>query len=98
MRPPLTDAELAAYAQQPETFFGVELRQGRGTRNPFELFEFFYESYQHTPKERLLQFMKDYPDQERLRAMSQEELALFYCEGITWSVVNKSKTKDETRE
>jgi hypothetical protein len=54
---------------------------------PIELYEFMLGSYRETPKERLLEFLAGYPDIERLRGLPRDELAKFYCEAVTASVV-----------
>jgi hypothetical protein len=77
---PMTDIELAAYRRHPETFFGKIQHVGAKAESAFELAEFFYETYQHTSKEKLIEFMAGHPSIEQLRAMSQEDLAIFYCE------------------
>lgn len=77
---PMTEEELAAYRRYPDTFFGAVRQKNRKVKDVVELFDFFYESYRDTPKERLLQFMKDASDFDRLREMSQDDLAIAYCE------------------
>ncbi|CAN7539212.1 SEC-C domain-containing protein [Pseudoxanthomonas sp. LjRoot143] len=80
-RDPLSDAELEAYNAHPETFFGVLDKNAR-TKQPetqLDWFEFAYETYRHTPKERLLEFMQDAPDIEELKGLDQDELAIRYC-------------------
>jgi hypothetical protein len=77
---PMTDAEVGAYQRSPETFFGVIENVGRRSDNALDLAEFFFETYQHTSKEKLLEFLSDHPDIERLRGLSQRELAIIVCE------------------
>lgn len=89
---PLSDDELLAYKKHPDTFFGVYQPVGRKINDPMELFDFFYNSYCQTPKERLLEFMKDHPDYEKLKHESQEELAIIYCERLVYSVMASNKT------
>lgn len=82
---PLTDEELAAWRRHPETFFGEVRHVGKKVENWLELCEFFYESYKNTPRDKLLEWMKDAPDIEDLRNLSQEELAVIYCERLGWA-------------
>jgi hypothetical protein len=89
---PLTDDELSAYKKHPDTFFGVYQPIGKEIKDPMELFDFFYTSYRKTPKERLLEFMKDHPDIDNLRQESQEELVITYCERLVYSVMNSNKS------
>jgi hypothetical protein len=83
---PMTEIELAAYRRHPETFFGKIQHVGGEVKSAYELAEFLYESYQHTPKDKLIEFMAGHPEIERLCAMSQEDLAIFYCEMSALSV------------
>lgn len=78
---PLTDEELQAYAQHPATFFGViDHNAGRPTaKTALDCFNFFWESSSNTPKDKLLEFMAQAQDIERLKRMSQEEVATEYC-------------------
>ena len=39
--------------------------------------------YKNTPKEKLLEFMANYPNLDDLKEYSQEELVKIYCEGVT---------------
>jgi SEC-C motif len=83
---PLTDAELAAYKKYPDTFFGVVKHVGRKPRDLIDWYDFFFESYRNTPKDRLLEFMKDASDIDALKVLSQDELAQAYCERLAYGV------------
>lgn len=87
---PMADAELAAYLRSPETFFGIVQPVGRRASNAFELAEFFFENYRDTPKEKLLEFVKDHPATEDLRNLSQQDLALFISE--QWALSAEEQT------
>jgi hypothetical protein len=84
----LTDAELSAYRCHPDTFFGVYAPKKKRAETPLELFDFFFDSFRNTPKERLLELLAGHPEFERLKEESQEELALTYCEGVVYSILN----------
>jgi len=84
---PLTEDELSAYQKHPDTFFGVYKPQGRKAETPIELFDFFYEIYQKTPKEKLLEFLKDHSDSHKLQDESQEELSIIFCERMVYSAI-----------
>jgi hypothetical protein len=86
---PMTEAEISAYNRSPETFFGVVQSLGRRANDPFELADFFYETYRDTPKEKLLEFLKDHPAIETVRNHSQKELAMFVCE--QWALAADQK-------
>ncbi len=87
---PLTEAELAAYRRHPDTVFGTHRPQGRRIDDPLELFDWFFDTYRHTPKDRLLEFMRDRPDIDELRSKDQQELAIVYCEGLVYATVNSN--------
>lgn len=89
----LSDEEIVAYNAHPDTFFGLYKNQNRHLKedDPIGIYDFFYESYGKTPKERLLELMKDYSEKEKLAELSQEELAKRYCEGLTYSAMTLKK-------
>ncbi len=78
---PLTEDELLAHKQHPQTFFGVvDRNEGRKPLvSAWDWFDFLWESYKDTPKEKLLEFMHTAPDLADLTALSQEALATQYC-------------------
>jgi hypothetical protein len=87
---PMTDNELIAWERHPETFFG-EVRQSTGqVNNWLELAKFMYQTYQHTAREKLLDWMKQAPDFEELAKLPQSELAIIYCERCAWSTEQKN--------
>jgi hypothetical protein len=86
----LSDAEMAAYREHPETFFGVVAHQ-QHAETPLDLYDFILESYKATPKERLLAFMANAPDFEQLKDMTQEELSKVYAERCAGAIVSRQK-------
>jgi hypothetical protein len=89
---PLMDMELAAWKKHPDTFFG-EIRQvPRNASNWLELAEVFYETYQNTPREKLLAWLAKTGDIDELRALSQKDLAIIYCERMAWAANKSSNT------
>ncbi len=76
---PLTDEEIKAYKKSPETFFGVYKKVPKQANDALDLYEFFYETYKKSSKEKLLEFMKSSPDINELKKLSQEELAREFC-------------------
>lgn len=92
---PMTEAEVSAYKRSPNTFFGIVQDVGRNAKDALELAEFFYETYQHTPKEKLPEFLSKHPELERLRALSQKDLAIFVCEQWALSAEAAPKRKNE---
>ena len=77
---PVTEKEVQAYRDYPDTFFGRRRRPTGRARDVVELFEFFYEVYRETPREKLLEFFKGASDLARLEQLSQQDLAIEYCE------------------
>jgi hypothetical protein len=63
---PLSQAELEAYRAHRDTFFGVPSQRKTEATTPLDLYDFFHESYRHTPKDKLLEFMKTWPNQQHL--------------------------------
>lgn len=95
---PITDEELLAYRRYPDTFFGVYRKQGRKIENPLDLFDFFYGSYRHTDRAKLLEFLKDQPDHDVLQGQSQKELAITCCERWVYAAMNSEKPIQPTAE
>jgi len=56
-----------------------------------ELYDSFYRRYGRVPKETLLNLMREDVDTERLRQLSQRELAEFYCQGLVYSAVGPDR-------
>lgn len=87
---PLSQEELAAYRRHPDTFFGVEIRASRGgIKTSLDLFYFFLDGFKGAPKERLLELMAQHPDFDKLKGLSQEDLAEIYAEGCANSVLQQ---------
>jgi hypothetical protein len=77
----LTDDEVHAHRLHPQTFFGVVKDNAtRKGETVVELFDFLFETYQRTPKEKLLEFLAEMPDHDELMMQSQRDLAITYCE------------------
>jgi len=55
------------------------------------LYDYFYSRYGRVPKETLLNLMREHVDTERLRQLSQRELAEFYCQGLVYSAVGPDR-------
>src|SRR6266542_284802 len=86
---PLSKEELDAYRRHPDTFFGVPSQRKTQAESPLDLYDFFHESYCHTPKETLLGFMRGWPDQAHLSALGQADLASLYAEAMAVNSWNK---------
>jgi hypothetical protein len=82
---PMTDNELAAFRRQPDTFFGVPRDISRTIKNPLDHFDFLYGTYKNSTREKLLEFLKDHPNFNNLKDLSQPELAISYCEALVYA-------------
>jgi hypothetical protein len=77
---PMTDAEVAAWKANPDTFFGfVDANKGQ-VKDVLELYDFLFETYSKTPREKLLEFLASAHDVEELMLQDQATLASIYCE------------------
>ena len=56
-----------------------------------ELYDSFYRRYGRASKETLLNLLTEDVDSERLRQLSQRELAEFYCQGLVYSAVGPDR-------
>lgn len=97
MKAELTDAEVSAYRQHPETFFGVHLKQSITAETPLDLFEFIYNSYKETPKEKILEFMLGASDIDKLKNLPHQELLLIYCDRLVSNVMANNNTNKSGR-
>jgi hypothetical protein len=88
-RDTLTEAEAKAYAEQPDTFFGVVKKQ-TPLKEPMELFDFFFDTYGKSTREVLLNFMSGHPDIESLRNLPQKDLAEIYCESLVYALLQRT--------
>jgi hypothetical protein len=92
-RCPISDAELAAYRAYPETFFGEVRQPTRHAKTLVDWCDFFYETYKNTPRDKLLEWMAEAPDIERLRTLPQEDLAIIICERWAYNALQTGKQK-----
>jgi hypothetical protein len=56
-----------------------------------ETYDCFYRSYGETSKERLLELMKNAVGIQRLKQLSQPDLAEFYCQGLAYSAIGPDR-------
>lgn len=88
---PLSDAEMAAWHRHPDTFFGEVGQRTTKADHPLDLYDFFCNGYQHTPRERLLEFLAGSSDIAELTKLSQSELVSIYAERCVNSVLSENK-------
>lgn len=87
-RDQLTDDELNAYKQHPDTFFGVIQKKSRKINTPLEIYDFLYEAYKDSPKETFLQFMKESPRLKEFEMLGRESLVDLYCQHMAMKMFN----------
>lgn len=92
---PLTDKEFAAYKSHPTTFFG-KVKPTTQTRDFVDFYDRTLQVYSNSPKENLLKLMAGAADFERLKTLSQPELAKLYTEYVVESVARTCR-EDERR-
>ncbi|MCR4379205.1 MAG: SEC-C domain-containing protein [Rhodospirillales bacterium] len=85
----ISDQELEVYRAYQDTYFGVVQPVSKDSKTPYEFFEWMLGAYKDTPKDKFIEWMKGAPDWEELKHLSQEELALEYCERATYSAMSK---------
>src|SRR6202048_4263491 len=90
---PISDAELAAHKHYPETFFGEVRDPTRLAKSLVDWCDFFYETYKHTPREKLLEWMAAAPDIEHMRTLSQPDLAIIICERLAYGAYQHDNQK-----
>jgi hypothetical protein len=91
---PLTDAELAAYKQHPETFFGKVQEVGKEVTSTLDMYEFIHESYKNVPREKILEWFAKSPDVKELEQLPIEELRFAYTERTVIGMIHKNPPKD----
>ncbi len=89
----MSDSELEQYRLHGQAFFGVPERCPRNIEEPYELFEFFMDAYKDTPRNTLLQMLKDRTDYARFETLEDTELRLALCEGWTLGALSSSPSK-----
>jgi len=96
----MTSEELVDYARHPDTYFGVYQKQNKGVQTIMDMYDFFAEAYENTPKDKLIALLTNYPDQEEIKHLSQKELAEMVAERYTYGAMANGftpKTREEIR-
>lgn len=90
----MTPEEVNDYERHRETYFGVHEKSGHKVETAIEMFDWLFDVYRHTPKEKLLELMAGHPDDESLRNLQQKELAEILSERyVTHMVANGFSVK-----
>ncbi len=96
---PISEGEVTAYKKHGDTFFGVYQPNVKKAEDPLDLYDWCLDCYRKTPKDRLLELMKDHPDIDELKGKSQEQLASTYCERFVYTAMRENAARqhgDET--
>jgi hypothetical protein len=56
-----------------------------------EIYDWFYRTYGDTSRERLLELMKNAAGIQRLKQLSQPDLAEFYCNDLAYSAIGPDR-------
>jgi SEC-C motif-containing protein len=96
-RATMSQAEQDDYREFPDTFFGAHLQQCRNAETPIDLFDFMYESYKNTSKEKLLEWMANASDIAELKNLTQTELSEIYCERCVYSRMADQQRKRDSK-
>ncbi|MFG3592266.1 hypothetical protein ACFXS9_07860 [Bradyrhizobium sp. RDI18] len=91
VRTPMTESEIAAWKRHPDTFFGELHPLPQKATNWLELALCFLETYKSTPREKLLEWMKDAADIDYLKTLSQTDLAIVWCERLGWGAAKQAQ-------
>lgn len=86
---PLSDSELRAYREHPDTFFGEVKEVSKQINHPLEAYDWALSVYKDSPKENLLKLMKAEHDDD-LKVMSQGQLAKLYSEQIATAMMART--------
>lgn len=86
----LSSEELAEYRRYPDTFFGEVLKPGGKCETFVDWCDWLFETYQHTPRETLLEFLAKAEDIEQLRTLEQRDLAIAYSERMAHALDRKA--------
>ena len=86
----LSDSEVADYKKYGNLLFGDKRQSGKKLDTIFDFYEWLIGCYSGTPKNVLLEMLKERDDFERLQELSHQDLILEFCEGIALSVSNDS--------
>ena len=91
----MSEAAFADYKAHSDAYFGKIQPVSRNISNPLELFEWFMEAYNKTPRDKILEQLSKAPDfnASAFEGLSDDELRSQYCELLVASVQNLPKTK-----
>jgi hypothetical protein len=77
---PIMPEELDDYRRYPDTFFDAVTPVAVKAHTFVDKCDFLFKTYQHSTRDKLLEFMANASDIGYLRTLGQRELAIIYCE------------------
>ncbi len=83
----MTPEELADYENFRDTYFGQQEKSGRKIETAIEMFDWLFDIYRHTPRERLLELLAGHLDHESQKKLPQKDLAEILCERYVMSMM-----------
>ncbi len=86
LQQPMSDAELADYKAHPDAYFGRVQPVSKNAENLYELFEWLIEANKGRTRATMLSEMAARPDIETLKASSDDDILIAYCEGLAAAV------------
>jgi SEC-C motif len=87
---PLSDDELAAYHESPETFFGEYKPQNR-VNHPVELYEWLLSVHKKSPRDTLLGLLKTHPQFVAMKDLPQDELVKIFADAQASAMAAKMR-------
>jgi hypothetical protein len=90
LRLPMSDADLAEYAEFSDAYFGRLLPGPTKPKDNFELFEWFMATHKTMPRAKMLAWFSAAPDLAELEKLSDEDLRIAYCEALVAAVEAKT--------
>jgi SEC-C motif len=90
---PLADKELADYKVHPDAYFGQVVSETRKITDPFELFEWLMEANKGKSRDTMLEFFSKAANIEALKALSDHDLLMVYCEALAGSIQGMAAKK-----
>jgi hypothetical protein len=82
IRSPMSDADLAEYAQFRDAYFGRVLPGPIAPKDNFELFEWFMAAQKSLPRARMLAWFSVARNLAELEKLSDDDLRILYCEAL----------------
>jgi hypothetical protein len=94
LRQPMSDEELADYKAHSAGYFGEVQPEQKLRNTPYELFEWFMETHKEYPREYFLKQLAGVPNLEEIKALSDDDLRLHYCEVAVSSIWNQRPVRE----